>query len=173
SMNDSSRPELSMGCGHMGEKGRYALSKTERLSKRSDIGRLFTDGEAFLVYPIKCTFRFREAGDGNRIMVIVPKRNHRRAVARNLLKRRMREAYRLNKHGLDPLPILSSAGETGTTSAGLDLAFSYVAKGTPVDYRTVEQAIISILKKLCAIRDQKTTGDGLATDNAAPLNGGR
>lgn len=149
-----------MGCGHMGEKGRYALSKTERLSKRSDIGRLFTDGEAFLVYPIKCTFRFREAGDGNRIMVIVPKRNHRRAVARNLLKRRMREAYRLNKHRLD-------------VSARLDIAFSYIAKGEPADFRTVEQAIISILKKLCAIRDQKTTGDGLATDNAAPLNGGR
>lgn len=129
-----------------GRSGRYALPKAERLAKRDDIGRLFTFGEAFLVYPIKCTFRKREAEPGNRIMVIVPKRNHRRAVARNLLKRRMREAYRLNKHRLD-------------VSAGLDIAFSYIAKGEPADFRTVERAVISILNKLCAIRNGKTVGE--------------
>lgn len=134
---------------------RCTLPKSERLAGRNDIGRLFAHGEAFLVYPIKCTFRFREAGDGNRILVIVPKRNHRRAVVRNLLKRRMREAYRLNKH---VLPV----------SAGADIALSYVAQGEPADFRTIERTVVSILNKLCTIRDIRT---GVETDVAE--GGGR
>ncbi len=33
-----------------------------------------------------------------RLLVNVPKRLHKRAVARNLIRRRIKEAYRLNKH---------------------------------------------------------------------------
>ncbi len=155
--------------------GDHTLPKAERLSKRSDIGRLFTQGEAFLVYPVKCTYRFRSPAEEpaaseaveasgekrggvcrNRMMVIVPKRNHRRAVVRNLLKRRMREAYRLNKS------VLSAAG----FSAGVDIAFSYIAKGEPADFRTVERAILSILNKLCVLRKAKTTGTATTPEAA-------
>ena len=38
----------------------------------------------------------------NRIMVPVPKKFFRRAVKRNLLKRRLRESYRTQKHLLPP-----------------------------------------------------------------------
>lgn len=131
-------------------KGRFTLPKDERLASRSEIERLFTQGEAFLVYPVKCTYLFRPAGDGsrvrNRIMVIAPKRNHKRAVARNLLKRRMREAYRLNKH------LVMGEG----SGAEVDIAFSYIAKGDPLDYGTIEKAVVSILNKLCTIRDNAT-----------------
>lgn len=140
------------------EKGRYTLPKAERLAKRSDIGRLFTHGEAFLVYPVKCTYLFRTDSEPARIMVMAPKRNHKRAVARNLLKRRMREAYRLNKH------ILPGEGDAGER-VGVDIAFSYVAKGKPLDYRTIEQAVVSILNKLCTIRDNnmhRETGGSFA-----------
>ena len=34
------------------------------------------------------------------VLISVPKRHHKRAVERNLLKRRMREAYCLNKQAL-------------------------------------------------------------------------
>ncbi len=154
--------------------GDHTLPKAERLSKRSDIGRLFTQGEAFLVYPVKCTYRFRSPAEEpaaseaveasgekrggvcrNRMMVIVPKRNHRRAVVRNLLKRRMREAYRLNKSVLSAAE--GSAVAAAGFSAGVDIAFSYIAKGEPADFRTVERAILSILNKLCVLRKAKTT----------------
>lgn len=129
------------------------MPKSERLAGRNEIGRLFAQGEAFLVYPVKCTYLFRSTGESidarNRIMVIVPKRNHKRAVARNLLKRRMREAYRLHKH---------LVGEG--SGAGVDIAFSYIAKGEPVDYRTIEKAIVSILNKLCTIRNDKALQAG-------------
>lgn len=135
--------------------GRHTLPKAERLAGRSDIGRLFAHGEAFLVYPVKCTYLFH--GDGlNRVMVIAPKRNHKRAVARNLLKRRMREAYRLHKEMLD------EAGEG--SGLKVDLALSYVAKGEPLDYRTIERAVVSILNKLCTIRNKRrmSAADGAA-----------
>lgn len=128
-------------------KGRYLLPKSERLAKRSEIGRLFTHGEAFLVYPVKCTYLFRTDSGPARIMVMAPKRNHKRAVARNLLKRRMREAYRLNKYIL---------GEEGR---GADIAFSYIAKGEPLDYRAIQKAVVSILNKLCTIRNQQNPAE--------------
>ena len=136
-------------------KGRYLLPKSERLAKRNEIGRLFTHGEAFLVYPVKCTCLFRPVGGddaANRMMVIVPKRNHKRAVARTLLKRRMREAYRLHKQ-------LLAVPEGNGGRGGVDIAFSYVAKGEPLDYHTIEKAVVAILNKLCTIRNQQNPAE--------------
>lgn len=95
------------------------LPKSERLSGKTTIAALMKDGkwgrEAQLKYCV------RENGlDFSRIMVSVPKKNFKRAVKRNLLKRRLREAYRTQKtvlsgHGLDIMlfynstEILSSA----------------------------------------------------------------
>lgn len=112
-----------------------------------------------MVYPVKCTFLIRssscsacsapneELWDGHRIMVMAPKRNHKRAVARNLLKRRLREAYRLHKQILAPL----------LPGNRLDIAFSYIAKDQPLDYKTIETAVIRILAKLCTVIHQKSS----------------
>lgn len=123
-----------------------------------------------MVYPVKCTYRIRTSEDGSdgveqglsRMMVMAPKRNHKRAVARNLLKRRMREAYRLHKHLLySPSEAVESGG------VGYDLALSYIAKGEPLDYGTIEHAVVRILDKLCAITtniEVPESSEGLADE---------
>ena len=79
-----------------------SLTKDERLSSFKEIQNLMKKGETFFHYPFKVVYQNISNEDGrtvmpNAIMVSVPKRNFKRAVKRNLLKRRIRESYRLNK----------------------------------------------------------------------------
>lgn len=73
-----------------------SLPKEERLHGKKDISALLAEGkwgtEGCLRYCSK-----PNSLEYSRIMVSVPKRLFKRAVKRNLLKRRMREAYRLQK----------------------------------------------------------------------------
>lgn len=75
----------------------HTLSKEERLCGKNDISRLLKDGK----YGFSSLFRYcvlRDNGlEYNRFMVSVPKKSFKRAVKRNLLKRRIRESYRLLK----------------------------------------------------------------------------
>ena len=93
---------------------RYSLPKSHILRNKTDIDALVERGAVLFKYPIKAYYLEREtvsgqaAPDFSRMMVSVPKRNFKRAVKRNLLKRRIREAWRLNNgilegHGYDLL----------------------------------------------------------------------
>ena len=87
---------------------RHTLSKTERLKSYKRIRILFAQGQKFKVFPLVVYFLLRveevegvEGVEGNLQMgVSVGKRHFKRAVDRNLLKRRIREAYRKQKHEL-------------------------------------------------------------------------
>ena len=73
------------------------LPKEERLSDKTSITRLVREGHYAKFPGMRYSFRDDNGLDINRIMVSVPKRYFKRAVKRNLLKRRIREAYRLQK----------------------------------------------------------------------------
>ncbi len=82
-----------------------SFSKDERLHSFKEIQSLMKGGETFFHYPFKvvCQNIPLEGEDDmrpNAIIVSVPKRHFKRAVKRNLLKRRIRESYRLNKEAL-------------------------------------------------------------------------
>jgi ribonuclease P protein component len=72
------------------------LPKEERLHGKKDIERLLDSGKWGSAGCIRYCFILNNS-DFSRLMVSVPKRLFKKAVKRNLLKRRMREAYRSGK----------------------------------------------------------------------------
>jgi ribonuclease P protein component len=78
------------------------FTKAERLSSKKQINSLFCEGKSNWKGCLRINYLFsNEIQDVPvQVMFSVPKRQFRRAVDRNILKRRMREAYRLNKHDL-------------------------------------------------------------------------
>lgn len=81
---------------------KQTFKKTERLKSKRIIDDLFRSGHSIRAYPIRLLWMETELpGDVPvQFSVSVPKRNFKNAVDRNLLKRRMREAIRLNKSKL-------------------------------------------------------------------------
>ncbi len=73
----------------------YKFPKSSRLSSITSVNECFENGKIIRDKSIKGFF-IRNAAGSCKVMITVPKRLHRKAVTRNLLKRRMREAYRLN-----------------------------------------------------------------------------
>ena len=108
------------------------LSKEERLCSKSDIARLLKDGKFGHEGVLKFCWRpVEDDAAVNRIMVSVSKRLFKRAVRRNLLKRRLREAYRRNKG------LLSTGGRC-------DIMFIYNSKEI-LDYKDITEDVKKIL----------------------------
>ena len=75
-----------------------SFKKEERLCNIRLIDQLFTNGSSFHLYPFRVTFLLsKEIPVPAQVIIAVPKRRFKRAVDRNLLKRRIREGYRINK----------------------------------------------------------------------------
>ena len=121
----------------------FTLHKHERLCSQKTIEDLFTSGESFLAYPLKVVFLKTELSQNYPVQAAftASKRNFKRAVKRNILKRRMREAYRLNKPNL--------YSELDIKDINLAIMFVYIGKDI-AEYITIEKAMISALKKLLA-----------------------
>jgi ribonuclease P protein component len=121
----------------------FTFHKAERLCRQELIGDLFASGESFLVYPLKIVFLKTESSQDYpaQAAFAVSKRNFKHAVKRNLLKRRMREAYRLNKSGFYEELALKS----------LQIAIMFVFIGKDVaEYKAIEKSMKSALKKILA-----------------------
>jgi len=116
----------------------FTFRKEERLSKRKQIQELFTRGSSFYLYPFKLILLPAPESTCHQILISVPARNFKRAVDRNLLKRRIREAYRIQK-GILPEKRLS-------------IGFIYSAKQI-LAFQDIKQKMLLALEKIKTLPD--------------------
>jgi len=120
-----------------------SFSKSEHLCGEKRITRLFTQGEAFIAYPLRVVYILEPRKDivPVSVMVSVPKKRFKLAVKRNRLKRLMREAYRLNK-----LLLIEKVEEK---QLQLHIAFNYVSDDE-LDFAAVDKKMKLAIQKLMA-----------------------
>lgn len=77
----------------------YTFTKEERLCNKKLIDELFHNGSSFLCYPFKVSWLIINEPQlfPAQVLFSVSKKRYKRAVDRNLIKRRIRESYRLHK----------------------------------------------------------------------------
>jgi ribonuclease P protein component len=79
---------------------RATFPKSERLSRRRHIDRLFAEGKSFVSFPLRVIYlpvKKEPVAAAVSVFISVPKKKLRHAVDRNFVKRRVRESYRLRK----------------------------------------------------------------------------
>ena len=96
------------------------LYKYEKLCSRTAINKIFQSGKSAICYPLRAAFTIVEEDNNSpQFLITIPKKKIRKAVKRVLLRRRVREAYRLNRHLLHPQ--LKEQGKS------LKIAFVYLS----------------------------------------------
>jgi ribonuclease P protein component len=114
---------------------KFTFRKEERLNKEKLIKELFEKGSSFYLFPFKVFSRPNpdEKVSTHQVLVSVSKKIFKKAVDRNLIKRRMRESYRLNKNLLPDSPKLL-------------IAYIYNAKEI-LTFAQIQERLIKTLKR--------------------------
>ena len=111
----------------------HTLPKEERLCGKTSVSALISDGKWGATPHLRYCWAAGREGGVNRLMVSVPKKHFKRAVRRNLLKRRLREAYRLQKELL--------------AATGIDLMLAY-SHPEIADFATLYAEVTDILARI-------------------------
>lgn len=112
------------------------FSKSERLHSKKLIKELFDKGSSFFLYPFKVLYLDELGISDNQLLVSVSKKKLKNATDRNHIKRRVKEAYRLNKHLLH-----------STQGSKKLIALIYVSNDL-MGYPDISPKVIRVLKKI-------------------------
>ena len=141
----------------------YKLNKDEKLCSRTAVNRLFDEGMSLMAFPLRAAYRIRPRGEHPvQFLISIPKQRIRKAVNRVLLRRRTREAYRLNRRSL-LVPVLEQQG------CGVDIAFVYL-DNTPAPYSVIDEKMTSLLSRIAQAAVKYVETQNLATDSNLTTN---
>jgi ribonuclease P protein component len=109
--------------------------KDEKLKSEKLIKELFDKGSSFYSFPFKVLVmpNPHPQASNHQVLFSVSKKNFKRAVDRNQIKRRIRESYRLNKNLLKNSPLLL-------------IAYIYTAKEI-LTFAQIQERLVKTLKR--------------------------
>ena len=113
--------------------GQFSFSKGERLKNKKIIDHVFKKGKKISLFPFDFRYLRKENDSINEVLISVSKSKINSSVKRNLLKRRIRESYRLNKSLIN--------------GHGYYMAFIY-STSKILSYNQIETSIISLFDTL-------------------------
>lgn len=118
----------------------FSFKKEERLRSKKTISFLFQSGKSVKSYPVKIIyFQADQSQYPASVAIVVPKKLFKKAVDRNKIKRKIREAYRLNK--------AEFYSRLFKANMGLNLVIQYQHREI-VDYHTIKKGLYKGLDKM-------------------------
>ena len=119
----------------------FQFPKKQKLCGEKVIERLFANGKSISEKPFRAIWNFEKNNDQVFVksLIVVSKKRLKLAVERNVVKRRIKEAYRLQKKKLECF--------LESTNQQLNLAIIYQEEEI-LDYKTLEEKINLLLSRL-------------------------
>ncbi len=119
---------------------KFTLKKAERLTSQRTISLLLESGRTHTTYPFR-VYWMSESGKHQfpvQVAFSVSKKRFKKAVVRNKIKRRIREAYRKHKGLLEPI---------SSKERSLSILFVYISDEL-LSYASIEKKLIIVLQQL-------------------------
>ena len=126
----------------MDSQTRHTFPKKERICGKTGISKLLASGKHGNIPGFRFCYMTENGLGLNRMMVSVPKKLFKRAVKRNLLKRRIRESWRLQKQSMN--------------ASGVDILFTYSTKDI-LEFQEIQSSVAKIIEKVNKATAVKTS----------------
>jgi ribonuclease P protein component len=128
---------------HKGKNPSRVFPKEERLTSKKLIEDLFKNGSSYYLHPFRLLVLYNKDEKLTlsypQVLFNVPKRNFKKAVDRNRIRRQLKEIYRINKIDL--------FGKDMTLPLPACFAVLYTAK-EKISFEMLEKKLILILQRL-------------------------